>query len=155
MRGRGRSTRGQMTVELAVLVPVIIVVALIVLNLGHYVELCARFDRVALDAVLAEGVAPSGRQDQASASRAVQSSIESAMGTDDGCTVRVTASGLGEGPGGATFTLSPLLTRFDCVMEYKPWPHSFVLAGVPFTPPGALRHERSIVVDRFKPGVVV
>ena len=46
---------GQMTVELAVLVPVVIVVALIVANLMEFVDACAAFDRLSLDEVIAEG----------------------------------------------------------------------------------------------------
>lgn len=41
---RGLAARGQMTVELAVVVPAAIVVALIVLNLMWFVEACAAFD---------------------------------------------------------------------------------------------------------------
>lgn len=49
---------GQMTVELAVLVPVVIVVALIVANLMEFVDACAAFDRLSLDEVIAEGSLP-------------------------------------------------------------------------------------------------
>ena len=45
---------GQMTVELAVLVPVVIVVALIVANLMEFVDACAAFDRLSLDEVIAD-----------------------------------------------------------------------------------------------------
>ena len=58
--------RGQMCVEMAVLLPVTLVIALAVLNLARYAELCARFDRVALDAVVACGASPSGAGDASS-----------------------------------------------------------------------------------------
>ena len=150
----GRECRGQMTVELAVLVPVTIVVALIVFNLGRFIGLCVQFDRVSMDAVLAAGVSPSGAQTRPTATHDVQANIQEAMGPS-ACKVSVSASEVSGSSGDATFTLSPFLTRFDCVMEYRPWPRSFVLVGVPFTPPGLLRHERSIVVDRYRPGVVM
>ena len=56
-----------MTVELAVVVPVTIVVALIVLNLMWFVDACAAFDQAALDAVVAHGVSPAGEQTQSAA----------------------------------------------------------------------------------------
>ena len=43
------SQSGQMTVELAVLVPVVIMVALVVVNLMEFVDACAAFDRLSLD----------------------------------------------------------------------------------------------------------
>ena len=50
---------------------------------------------------------------------------------------------------------SPLLTRFVCTLTYRPWPSLVRLPGVTFEAPVALRHERDIVVDRFRSGVVV
>ena len=41
-----RESSGQMAVELAVLIPVIVACALVVVNVMRYAELCARFDRV-------------------------------------------------------------------------------------------------------------
>lgn len=55
-----RSCSGQMTVELAVLVPVVIVVALTVFNLMRFVSACSAFDRIAADAVVSQGVSPKG-----------------------------------------------------------------------------------------------
>ena len=56
-----------MTVELAVVTPVVIVVALVVLNLMWFIEACAAFDQAALDAVVSHGVAPAGEQSQLAA----------------------------------------------------------------------------------------
>ena len=56
---------------------------------------------------------------------------------------------------GLTFPVSPLLTTYTCTLRYRPWPGSFVIAGVAFRPPVALRHTKTLVVDRFRPGVVV
>lgn len=156
MGALGYADSGQMAVELAVLVPVVIVVALTVYNLMRFVELCAAFDHVALDAVISQGVSPEGEQSQMAAAEAVRSCIEEAMGCS-ACTVRVTASGLTDTatPGKVTFPVSPLLTRYTCEMTYRPWPGSFVIAGVVYASPFELRHERSLVVDRFRPGIVV
>ena len=68
MRGCGETREsGQMTVELAAMLPVIIVVALIVYNLAKYAEVCSTFDRVSLDAAVSHGVSPSGSQSRGAA----------------------------------------------------------------------------------------
>ncbi|MBR1829684.1 MAG: hypothetical protein IJ781_09285 [Atopobiaceae bacterium] len=146
-----------MTVELAVLVPVAVVVGLTVWNLLRFVEACALFDRVALDAAISQGVVPSGEVSSLSAVGAVQSCIEAAMDSKS-CTVEVTSRSLtGEERRreGISFPVSPLLTDFVCTLSYHPWPSSFVIAGVSYDSPLVLRHSRSIVVDRFRSGVVV
>ncbi len=146
-----------MSVELAVMVPVVIVVGLTVYNLMRFVEVCAVFDHVALDAVVSQGVAPEGEQDQINAVDSVRSCIEDALDSNR-CSVEVEAQQLSPSvtdAQGLTFPVSPLLTKFECTLSWHPWPGSFVIAGVVYDSPIALTHSRSIVVDRFRPGVVV
>ena len=150
LRGRG----GQMTVELAVMTPVVIVVALIVLNLMGFVEACAAFDQAALDAVVSHGVAPAGEQTQSAAVDEVRSALAEALGREDTCEVEVSASAVGEGEKDATFAVSPLLTRYTCTLIYRPWPRLLRMPGVTYEAPLSLRHERELVVDRYRPGVV-
>ena len=148
------SREGQMTVELAVITPVVIVVALVVLNLMGFVEACAAFDQVALDAVVAHGVAPSGEQSEGRAASEVRSAIEELLGRSDRCEVEVRTeptSGTGQG----SFAISPLLTRYVCTLTYRPWPRSVRFPGITYEAPLALRHECSLVVDRYRPGGVV
>ena len=71
---------GQMTVELAVLVPVVIVVALVVVNLMEFVDACAAFDRLSLDEVIAEGVSPAGEQNMPASVAAVEDALRAALG---------------------------------------------------------------------------
>ena len=152
-----RDERGQMAVELAVMLPVGIVVALIVYNLCRFVEACATFDRVAPDAVVAHGVSPAGEQSALSSAGQVKAGIEQALDMRS-CEVDVTVSGppdAAAGIGGLTFPLSPLLTTYTCTLRYRPWPSGFVMAGVAFRPPVALVHVRTLVIDRYRPGVVV
>lgn len=151
------SESGQMAVELAVLVPVIIVVGLTVYNLMRFVELSALFDRVALDAVVSQGVAPAGTQSERAATDAVRDCIEDALDAE-GVAVEVSASSAREGAhgsAGVSFPISPLLTRFTCTLVYRPWPSSFGMGGTRYVSPLVLRHERTLVVDRFRSGVVV
>ena len=148
--------RGQMAVELAVMIPVAIVVALVVFNLCRFVEACATFDRVAPDAVISQGVSPPGEQSSLSAAGAVRSCIEEALAMSC-CEVSVEVSGATQQATGSglRFPTSPLLTTFTCTLRYRSWPGSFVIAGVRFSPPVVLTHRRTLVVDRFRPGVVV
>lgn len=153
---RRRAERGQMAVELAVVLPVCIVVALVAFNLCRFVEACATFDRVAPDAVIALGVSPAGEQSALSAAGQVRSAIQSALDMSS-CEVSVQVFGAPQEVAGSGlgFSVSPLLTTFTCTLRYRPWPGSFVMAGVVFSPPVALTHTRTLVVDRFRPGVVV
>ncbi|WP_455138134.1 hypothetical protein [Thermophilibacter sp.] len=150
-----RGREGQMTVELAVLTPVVIVIALVALNLMGYVEACAAFDQAAQDAVLAHGVAPSGEQSSERAVEEVSSALAEALGREGRCEVEVRAEGVSEGGRQTSFAVSPLLTRYVCTLTYRPWPRLARLPGVTFEAPLALRHEREIVVDRYRSGVVV
>ncbi len=148
--------RGQMTVELAVMVPVALVVALIVFNLCRFIEACATFDRVAVDAVVFQGVSPPGEQSALHSAGEVQQAIEKALAMSY-CEVSVQVSGAEphRTGNGLSFPVSPLLTTYTCTLRYKPWPGSFVMAGVVFKPPVRLTHTRKLIVDRYRPGVVV
>lgn len=150
-----RSDRGQMTVELAALVPVVVVMALTLYNLAGFVIACAAFDRIAPDAVISQGVSPAGEQSDLTATQAVSECITGALGRETTCSVEVRAERLSESSGATDITLAPFLTRFVCTLVYRPWPGAFSIAGVSFSPPVTLRHERSIVVDRFRTGVVM
>lgn len=152
-----RSSSGQMTVELAVLVPVVIVVALTVFNLMRFVSACSAFDRIAADAVVSQGVSPKGEA-KAAAVNEVEQTIKAALDMHS-CSVEVHAepvyggdSKIGAGIG---FPVSPLLTRFVCTLRYKPWPSSFVIAGVVYRAPISLEHTRTLVIDRYRGGVVM
>lgn len=154
VQGVARSREAQMTVELAVLTPVVIVVALVVLNLMGFVEACAAFDQAARDAVIAQGVSPSGEQTELGAVEGVRSSLEELLGRSDRCGVEVRVEGVSTEAGGI-LAISPLLTRYVCTLTYRPWPRSVRLPGITHEAPLELRHECSLVVDRYRPGVVI
>ena len=142
-----RSRDAQMTVELAVVAPVVIAVALVILNLMGFVEACAAFDQAARDAVLTQGVSPAGEQGAAAVDE-VRAAIADLVGME------VRSEGVSWGDGG-TFAVSPLLTRYVCTLMYRPWPRLLRLPGVTYEAPLALTHECELVVDRHRPGVVI
>ncbi len=145
---------GQAAVEMAVLIPVIVVAALLAFNVMRYAELCARFDRVAPDAVLAHGVSPVGPSGELAGVDAVTGAIKEGMGGAS-CEVEVAVEDLGlSGSGGALLTLAAGTTRFTCTLSYTPWPSSVSIAGAGFRLPELAKHERTIVVDRWKAAIV-
>lgn len=152
-RALAREASGQMAVELALLVPVIVVVALVAVNLMRFAELCARFDRVSLDAVLAQGVSPEGGSEGMRGAEAVREALEAAMG-DGSCEIEVSVADASGSGGGATFDLGAGTVRYVCVMRMRPWPSRAEVAGVGYQMPAMLRHEREFVVDRYRAGVV-
>ena len=146
---------GQMTVELAVLVPVVIVVALVVVNLMEFVDACAAFDRLSLDEVIAEGVSPAGEQSIPASVAAVEDALRAALGRETRCDVEVRAERVSAGEGESLLSVAPLLTRYTCTLVFRPWPRELRLPGISYSAPLELRHERTLVIDRYRPGVVV
>jgi len=150
-----RERRGQLAVELAVLLPIMVVVAIVAFNLMRYLEVCAAFDRLSYDAIVSQGVSPAGTATDASATAQVQEAIEGGLDGWDEVEVEVTAERVSGGTSEETFTLSPFLTRFTCTLTFRPWPSTFVIAGVRCEVPAALVHTRQLVVDRYRPGIVM
>jgi hypothetical protein len=143
-----------MVVEAAVVVPVVIAMAIVVFNLASFVEACALFDRVALDAVVCVGAAPTSSS-ASDAANEVRVAIEDAMGGLRGVSVSVRAVSLWDDlAAGLGFTVAPHLTRYVCTLRYEPWPGGFSIAGVNVVVPPELVHERSFVVDRYKSAVI-
>lgn len=145
---------GQMSVELAVVLPIVIAAILVCYNAGRYLMLCAQFDRLAQNAVIVHGVAPSGEQSVDHAVAEIQQEITKelphqlvSVEVEAGAPERDASRPL-------TFFISPLLTRYTCVMKYKPWPLSFACAGVSLSFDLGIEHKKSLVVDRFRTKVV-
>ena len=146
---------GQMTVELAVLAPVVIVVALIVANLMEFVDACAAFARLSLDEVIAEGVSPAGEQNVTASVAAVEDALRAALGREGSCDVEVRAERVSAGEGVGLLSVAPLRTRYTCALVVRPWPRERRLPGITYSAPLGLRHERTLVSDSYRPGVVV
>lgn len=157
IRERSAPRAGQMTVELAALIPVALAVALVGYNVAQFCALCASFDRIAYDMVIAQGVAPSGDQNAPTALAQVKEGIEQAMGNAR-VEVDVSADSLSSTPArgrGLGVPVSPFLTAFTCTLRYRPWPQISDVAGVGLGLPVTVTHQRTLVVDRFRAGVVV
>ena len=142
-----RDHSGQMAVELALLMPVVIVMSLVLYNLLRFVCICGVFDRVAPNAVLSQGVCASRARAGVFAVDEVRRRIEDALDERSSCSVEVEAVRVGHASVGSPLSVGPLPVCYTCTLEYRPWPASFVLAGVAYDAPAGLRHQRTLVVD--------
>lgn len=142
--GRVRSCSGQMTLELAVAFPVLIVVAVIAVNACTFFADCAVFDRVAHEAVRVHAASPAYRQGNAQSCSLVEQEIRSAI---DASNVDVSVS---YGAEGFDFV------RFTATLEFSPTLFGMGLRSEVFgVPMPRLTHSTSFVVDVYKSGVVV
>lgn len=148
--------RAQATVEMAVVIPVLLVLALIVHNIMLFVAATARFDRIAPDIVAAHAVSPSGESDGSTDDSVgvIESQIEGAMAGYD-VEIEVTCTEGGAGSGDDLLTLIGGLRTYRCSMRMRPWPSSLSIAGVDLGAPVALAHHRDLTVDPWRPGVVM
>ena len=151
-----REERAQATVEMAVVTPVLLVLALIVYNVMIFAGAVARFDRVVPDIVLAHAVAPSGEGDESSidASATVQTQILNAMEGYD-LQIEVSSEQGAATSDGGLLSLSGTFRTYTCTMHYEPWPSSLSIAGLSLGAPAQLSHERVVTIDPWRPGVVM
>lgn len=152
---RVREERAQATVEMAVITPVLIVLALVAYNVMTFASATARFDRVAPDIVIAHAVSPEGDGTGAlvDASERIKEHLDEAMG-NYGLEIEVTGKDGVVARGDALISLDAGLRTYTCIMKFKPWPSGFTIAGVPLGAPTFLTHERTVTVDPWRPGVV-
>ena len=152
-QGALRECDGQMVVELAVAMPVLLVVALIVLNLMMFLEACARFDRVVPDIIMAVAVSPSnaGAHQEHALVEAISSALEGLSRVEVAVRAEGSWSGGSADPG---FSFAPHLVRYVCTLTYRPWPSGISVGGIDAGVPPSLEHERSFTVDRYRGAVV-
>jgi hypothetical protein len=152
-----------MMVELAVTIPVLLAVVGIAVNLMVFLGDCARFDRVAAEAVRTEAASPGfGAYGTISRAQAVQARIEQSFEGRGWLSFEVDAresailgGGSGEGGGGDTssgpsFSLLPHQEEFTCRMRYRPWGFGDRFFGVSFS---GIEHSRIFCIDPYRPGV--
>ncbi len=154
--------KGQAAVEMAVVLPVILAVVGIGVNLLVFLGDCARFDRIAAEAVRTEAASP-GYGEYGSTGRAadVQERIEASFSGSEHLTfsVSVSESGIGSTGGEASgstdgaigFSLLPHNETFTCVLHYRPWGFGDTFFGIRFS---GVPHTRSYVIDPYRPGVL-
>jgi hypothetical protein len=149
-----------MVVELAVCIPVIMAVAAIAINLMVFLGDCARFDRVAAEAVRVGATSPShGSYGLGYCSDSVDLDL-SEIFYDKKEYLQTSVSAYAVAPDGsmeswqegATFVFLPHHEVYVCTLEYRPWGFGTTFFGIEFS---GITHTRSFTVDPFRPGVLL
>jgi hypothetical protein len=148
---------GTASLELAVLIPIILSVAVISINLLVFMGDCAKFDRISAEAVRVYGISPGyGEYGSDSCSKKIRLAIKEAFGGVDRIQIEVKNSdSKGEFSNGGnvgTFSFNPLHREYSCKMISKPWLLPDGLFGIRFSGPV---HEKSFVVSPFKAGGLI
>ncbi len=141
---QARDERGQMTVELAVAFPVLIVVAVIAVNALTFFSECASFDNAFRDAVRVYATSPASGQGIEQSVALVQADLAAAFDAANE-EARVSVEGAAGGH-----------TRFTGTLEYAPTLFGLGLRSSVFgiaLPP--LTYAASIAVDCYKPGALL
>ena len=153
---RCRSVRGQSTVELAVCLPIMLIMVIGSFNYLLFVSACARFDPLAAEAVRTQATSPGGGEyGRDYRARLIESCLVEGMGDSYHLSVTVSIEPISYGgfssSQGSDIVLSllPEQERVVCTMEFFP-------VGVPrsilgFTLP-TFTHSREFVIDPYRPG---
>ena len=129
---------GQMAVELAVIMPVILVVLVIAIDMLVFASECARFDHLVPQRVLEHAVSPPiNCYESDSRAEHIQYALEDDFDRN-GASVETSY----EDAGVALASMSV----YHCTLRFTPWPLS--IAGAP----PLLEHTCSIAVDPYTPG---
>lgn len=144
MRRQVCNSAGQMTVELVVILPVLIIVAVIAMNALEFFSFCASFDRTAHNAVRVQAISPAYGQDASQSCALVEQSLQSRYSEDGHIDIEVASNPIEGG-----------LQEFTATARFHPTLFGLALRGEVFgvsLPP--LTHEARAVVDCYKPGVI-
>ena len=152
--GMMRDERGQMSVELAVLMPVALALLVIVVDLMVFMGDCARFDRVSAQMVRINVASPSADAYGRDASGAIQQGISAAMGGRDRLDIQVSYQGklYSATDEDGLLSLLPQPQCYRCSMTYHPWPFNVGFLGFA---PLSIQHHRDYVIDSYRPGILI
>ena len=141
---RSSASAGQMTIELAVALPVMIAVAMICVNALTFFEQCAVFDRAAHEAVRVHAAAPAYGQGYGQTCALIEADVRAALGARN---VQVSV---------AHSAAERDLDRYTATLEFSPTLFGMGLRSSVFgvSMPG-LSHSSVYVVDSYKPGLFV
>ncbi len=136
--------RGQMTVELCVVMPIAIVIAVMVVNAATFFGYCSEFDRVTRNAVRVVAASPESHQSRSDAVSRIKSYIKDSVNASNiSCDVEVSVNAYG-------------LETYKATLRY--WPTLFGLGmktsvfGVQMP---SLSHSSSLTVDPYTPGEIL
>lgn len=138
-----RERKGQMTVELCVIFPVAIIIAVIATNALSFFGYCAEFDRVGRNAVRTYAASPAYDQNSGQSSALVSAALDECFDASNlDCSVEVSSDH--RGYDSYTMTLSFRPTLFGLGLKSE-------VFGVPLP---SLSHTSCLTVDPYKPGML-
>lgn len=140
-----KDTSGQMTVELMIAFPVLIIVAVIAVNALFVFVQCASFDRIARDAVRVVATSPSYEQTLDQSAAQVQQTLEDSFSGYENATYSVAAYGAVVGVSQLVITLDYQPTLFGMGLKSS-------VFGVALP---TVKHEIKVAVDPYRPSVVM
>ncbi len=143
VRRNARDATGQMTVEIAVVLPVALVLVAIVCNGMAFFSECAAFDRMARNAVRLYATVPAYGEDSSQAAENVRGFLEQRFSAPN---QEVAVQEIEEGGYRrytATLSFAPTLFGINLRQE---------VFGVRLP---SVSHSASLVVDRYKPGILL
>ena len=149
MGGTGRrlsSESGQMMVELAVMMPVLIIVAVIAVNAVTFFSECAAFDRIARNAIRIQATSPAYGQGAEESASLVRQTIDDAMrlSEKDYLDLGVSVSGRADGKSAFRATLSFSPTLFGMGLKSS-------VFGVTLP---KIEHATELTVEPYRPGML-
>lgn len=133
-----------MTVELCIVFPVAIIIAVIAVNALLFFGQCASFDRVARNAVRAIAASPSTKEASADLAARIEAMVEAELQLDAGA-VECVALASGDGVDRFRITHSFAPTLFGMGLRTQIW-------GVPVP---KLSHATELALDRYAPDAQV
>lgn len=136
--------RGQMTIEFVAALPAMLAVAAIAVNALSFFASCAAFDRDFCDLVRAFATAPGYGEDAAASANAVEEALTATL-SQDNLRARVQVRSVAGGHTAYSGTLEYAPTLFGLGLKDE-------IFGVAL--PG-LSHSEELVVDTYKPGVLL
>ena len=143
-RRLAQDSSGQMTIELAAVLPVALTIAFLAVNALTFFGQCAVFDRVAHDAVRIHAASPAYKQGAAQSCALVEADILAALGSKN-VNVSVTYSPVAYDLDCYTATLEVSPTLFGMGMRSQ-------VFGVSMP---RLVHSTEYVVDSYRAGVII
>lgn len=135
--------RGQTTVGLVAIIPAAIAVAAIAINALLFFSECAKFDRVASNAIRVCAASPNYGQGVDQSVTSIDELIEAEMGANTRCEVAAHRTAGGYTTFTATLFYDPNL--FGAKLRKE-------LFGIEL---GSLTHQISLTIDTYKPGILL
>lgn len=141
-----RDERGQMTIELAVMIPVLVAIAVIAVNAMLFFSECAAFDRLARNAVRVAAASPAYGEGSEQSCAAALAAVEEGMGIASKDYLEADVAVAGESSG---------QRRFRATLRFTPTLFGLGLKSSVFgVSLPQLEHSTELVVDVYKPGVL-